>query len=29
MFTVAQNERFDAHYAEKMAGCNLKFHTEL
>ncbi|KAK1344583.1 hypothetical protein QTO34_013280 [Cnephaeus nilssonii] len=29
MFTVAQNERFDAHYAEKMAGCNLKFQSEL
>ncbi|XP_036268858.1 sulfotransferase 1A1 [Pipistrellus kuhlii] len=29
MFTVAQNERFDAHYAEKMAGCDLKFHSEL
>ncbi|XP_036989931.2 sulfotransferase 1A1 isoform X1 [Artibeus jamaicensis] len=25
MFTVAQNERFDADYAEKMAGCNLNF----
>ncbi|MBZ3878680.1 Sulfotransferase 1A1 [Sciurus carolinensis] len=25
VFTVAQNERFDAHYAEKMAGCQLKF----
>lgn len=28
MFTVAQNERFDAHYAEKMAGCNLNFCSE-
>ncbi|XP_008069833.1 sulfotransferase 1A1-like [Carlito syrichta] len=26
-FTVAQNERFDADYAEKMAGCNLTFHS--
>ncbi|XP_012381791.1 sulfotransferase 1A1 isoform X2 [Dasypus novemcinctus] len=26
-FTVAQNERFDAHYAEKMAGSNVKFPT--
>ncbi|XP_004623204.1 sulfotransferase 1A1 [Octodon degus] len=24
-FTVAQNERFDAHYAERMAGCSLRF----
>lgn len=28
MFTVAQNERFDADYAQKMAGCSLKFHSE-
>lgn len=28
-FTVAQNERFDAHYAEKMAGCSLRFRTHL
>lgn len=28
-FTVAQNERFDAHYAEKMAGCSLRFRSEL
>ncbi|XP_054992153.1 sulfotransferase 1A1-like [Sorex araneus] len=28
-FTVAQNERFDADYAEKMAGCGLHFRTEL
>ncbi|XP_036921252.1 sulfotransferase 1A3 isoform X2 [Sturnira hondurensis] len=28
MFTVAQNERFDADYAEKMAGCNLNFCSE-
>uniref|UniRef100_A0A673VND2 Sulfotransferase n=1 Tax=Suricata suricatta TaxID=37032 RepID=A0A673VND2_SURSU len=28
-FTVAQNERFDAHYAEKMAGCGLSFRTHL
>lgn len=28
-FTVAQNERFDADYAEKMAGCELNFRTEL
>lgn len=28
-FTVAQNERFDAHYAEKMAGCSLTFRTHL
>ncbi|KAM5328519.1 sulfotransferase 1A1-like [Glossophaga mutica] len=28
MFTVAQNECFDAHYAEKMAGCNLNFCSE-
>lgn len=28
-FTVAQNERFDAHYAEKMAGCSLSFRTQL
>lgn len=29
MFTVAQNERFDADYAEKMAGCSLEFRSEL
>lgn len=28
-FTVAQNERFDADYAVKMAGCGLHFRTEL
>lgn len=28
-FTVAQNERFEAHYAEKMAGCKLRFRWEL
>ncbi|KAM6155953.1 sulfotransferase 1A1 [Rhynchocyon petersi] len=28
-FTVAQNERFDAHYAEKMAGSNLSFRLQL
>ncbi|XP_047636118.1 sulfotransferase 1A1 isoform X1 [Phacochoerus africanus] len=28
-FTVAQNERFEAYYAEKMAGCNLHFRSEL
>uniref|UniRef100_A0A8D0YD93 Sulfotransferase n=1 Tax=Sus scrofa TaxID=9823 RepID=A0A8D0YD93_PIG len=28
-FTVAQNERFEADYAEKMAGCNLRFRSEL
>ncbi|XP_051001206.1 sulfotransferase 1A1 isoform X2 [Acomys russatus] len=28
-FTVAQNERFDAHYAKTMAGCALKFRFEL
>ncbi|XP_021581164.2 sulfotransferase 1A1 [Ictidomys tridecemlineatus] len=28
-FTVAQNERFDAHYAEKMAGCKLNFCWQL
>lgn len=28
-FTVAQNERFDAHYAEQMAGCGLQFRSEL
>ncbi|XP_076997465.1 sulfotransferase 1A1-like [Tamandua tetradactyla] len=28
-FTVAQNERFDAHYAEKMAGSNLKFRDDI
>ncbi|XP_039740530.1 sulfotransferase 1A1-like isoform X1 [Pteropus medius] len=29
LFTVAQNERFDADYAEKMAGSNLNFRSEL
>lgn len=29
VFTVAQNERFDAHYAEKMAGCKLNFRWQL
>lgn len=28
-FTVAQNERFDADYAVKMAGCGLHFRSEL
>ncbi|KAM5130683.1 sulfotransferase 1A1-like isoform 4-T4 [Callospermophilus lateralis] len=28
-FTVAQNERFDAHYAKKMAGCKLNFRWQL
>uniref|UniRef100_A0A2K5TXK1 Sulfotransferase n=1 Tax=Macaca fascicularis TaxID=9541 RepID=A0A2K5TXK1_MACFA len=28
-FTVAQNECFDADYAEKMAGCSLSFRSEL
>ncbi|XP_007948385.1 sulfotransferase 1A1 [Orycteropus afer afer] len=28
-FTVAQNERFDAHYAEKMAGSKLSFRLQL
>ncbi|XP_004443978.2 PREDICTED: sulfotransferase 1A1-like, partial [Ceratotherium simum simum] len=28
-FTVAQNERFDNDYAEKMAGCNLSFRSEV
>lgn len=28
-FTVAQNERFDADYAEEMAGSNLNFRSEL
>ncbi|ELW66387.1 sulfotransferase 1A1 [Tupaia chinensis] len=28
-FTVAQNERFDADYVEKMAGYNLNFRSEL
>uniref|UniRef100_G3QEU7 Sulfotransferase n=1 Tax=Gorilla gorilla gorilla TaxID=9595 RepID=G3QEU7_GORGO len=28
-FTVAQNERFDADYVEKMAGCSLSFRSEL
>ncbi|XP_047388987.1 sulfotransferase 1A1-like [Sciurus carolinensis] len=29
VFTVTQNERFDAHYAEKMAGCKLDFRWQL
>ncbi|EPY82520.1 sulfotransferase 1A1 [Camelus ferus] len=29
MFTVAQNECFEADYAKKMAGCNLHFRSEL
>lgn len=29
IFTVAQNEHFDIHYAEKMAGCKPKFCWEL
>lgn len=29
IFTVAQNERFDARYAEKMAGCKLNFCWQL
>ncbi|XP_027718645.1 sulfotransferase 1A1-like [Vombatus ursinus] len=29
IFTVAQNERFDADYERKMAGSDLHFHTEL
>ncbi|KAF7466157.1 sulfotransferase 1A1 [Marmota monax] len=29
IFTVAQNECFDAHYAEKMAGCKLNFCWQL
>uniref|UniRef100_A0A8C9QQ06 Sulfotransferase n=1 Tax=Spermophilus dauricus TaxID=99837 RepID=A0A8C9QQ06_SPEDA len=29
VFTVAQNEHFDAHYAKKMAGCKLKFRWQL
>uniref|UniRef100_A0A8C9PK68 Sulfotransferase n=1 Tax=Spermophilus dauricus TaxID=99837 RepID=A0A8C9PK68_SPEDA len=29
IFTVAQNERFDAHYAEKMAGCKFNFCWQL
>uniref|UniRef100_A0A8C5L258 Sulfotransferase n=1 Tax=Jaculus jaculus TaxID=51337 RepID=A0A8C5L258_JACJA len=29
IFTVAQNERFDAHYNEKMAGCGLTFRWQL
>ncbi|XP_071461438.1 sulfotransferase 1A1-like isoform X2 [Marmota flaviventris] len=29
VFTVAQNERFDAHYAEKMAGCKFNFRWQL
>ncbi|XP_064218685.1 sulfotransferase 1A1-like isoform X2 [Aotus nancymaae] len=28
-FTVAQNERFDEDYAEKMAGCSLSFRSQL
>ncbi|XP_034357621.1 sulfotransferase 1A1-like [Arvicanthis niloticus] len=28
-FTVAQNERFDAHYAKTMKGCEFKFRCEL
>lgn len=28
-FTVAQKERFEADYAEKMAGCHLPFRSEL
>uniref|UniRef100_UPI004038E58C sulfotransferase 1A1-like isoform X2 n=1 Tax=Callospermophilus lateralis TaxID=76772 RepID=UPI004038E58C len=28
-FTVAQNERFDAHYAKKMAGCKVNFRWQL
>ncbi|XP_054098720.1 sulfotransferase 1A1 isoform X4 [Callithrix jacchus] len=28
-FTVAQNERFDADYEEKMAGCSLSFRSQL
>lgn len=28
-FTVAQNERFEADYAAKMAGCHLHFRWEL
>ncbi|XP_012931836.1 sulfotransferase 1A1 isoform X1 [Heterocephalus glaber] len=28
-FTVAQNEHFDAHYAEKMASCSLPFRWQL
>ncbi|KAM5130536.1 sulfotransferase 1A1 [Callospermophilus lateralis] len=28
VFTVAQNEHFDAHYAEKMAGCKLNFRWQ-
>uniref|UniRef100_UPI00403854E5 sulfotransferase 1A1-like isoform X1 n=1 Tax=Callospermophilus lateralis TaxID=76772 RepID=UPI00403854E5 len=29
VFTVAQNECFDAHYAKKMAGCKLNFRWQL
>nr|XP_004670297.2 sulfotransferase 1A1 [Jaculus jaculus] len=29
IFTVAQNERFDAHYNEMMAGCGLTFRWQL
>ncbi|KAG3259576.1 sulfotransferase 1A1-like [Ictidomys tridecemlineatus] len=29
VFTVDQNERFDAHYAKKMAGCKLNFRWQL
>uniref|UniRef100_A0A8C0VZT3 Sulfotransferase n=1 Tax=Castor canadensis TaxID=51338 RepID=A0A8C0VZT3_CASCN len=28
-FTVAQNERFDTHYADKMAGCDLPFRWQI
>ncbi|XP_028611291.1 sulfotransferase 1A1-like, partial [Grammomys surdaster] len=28
-FTVAQNERFDAHYAKTMKGCDFTFRCEL
>nr|XP_004670299.2 sulfotransferase 1A1-like [Jaculus jaculus] len=29
IFTVAQNERFDDHYAEKMVGCGLTFRWQI